>query len=54
MNDENIAKLLEQRRLLVEELVQLAAYSEYHEGLNFAISKIDLILDIVLKLEAEL
>ena len=54
MNDENIAKLIEQRGLLVEKLVDLAAYAEYHEGLNFAIAKIDQILGIVLKEEVEL
>lgn len=54
MNDENIATLLEQRGLLVEKLVDVAAYPDYHEGLNFAIAKIDLILGIVLKEEAEL
>lgn len=55
MSHENIAKLLEQRGLLVEKLVDMVAYSEYHEGLNFAIAKIDQILGIVLtKEEAEL
>lgn len=42
MSDENISKLLEQRGLLVEKLVDVAAYPDYHEGLNFAIAKIDL------------
>ena len=54
MSDENIATLLEQRGLLVEKLVDVAAYPDYHEGLNFAIAKIDLIFDIVLKEGAEL
>lgn len=54
MSDKNIAKLIEQRELLVEKLVDMAAYPDYHEGLNFAIAKIDLILGIVLKEEAEL
>jgi len=48
MSDENISKLLEQRRLLVEKLVDVPAYPDYHEGLNFAIAKIDLIPGIVL------
>lgn len=54
MNDENISKLLDQRGLLVEKLVDVATYPDYHGGSNFAIDKIDLILGIILKEEAEL
>lgn len=50
MSNDNIANLLSQRESLVNKLIDVAAYSEYHDGLNTAIKAID---DLILEFKEQ-
>ena len=41
ISEKNIASLLEQREKLVDKIIDLASYPEYHENLRDSIDRID-------------